>query len=124
MPPPFQQLQGPLFSSNLLTTLIVTHTSHNQTENIRCYYVIISFLSRRWRLHTATRYLDWAALSNSSAQFIVGVLARLSKAGIDAFTLQVSRAIDSNFTLTSFTQKSLIDAIHRLKKYGSYDNVL
>lgn len=68
--------------------------------------------------------VDWVGLSNSTAQFSVGVLARLSKAGIDVFTLQMSRAICSNFTLTPSVQDSLTDAIQKLKKYGSYGDLV
>lgn len=68
--------------------------------------------------------MDWVALSNASAHFSIGVLARLSKAGIDPFTLQMSRAICTDFTLTASVQQSLTDAIHKLKKYGSYGNVV
>lgn len=68
--------------------------------------------------------VDWVALSNFSAHFSIGVLARLSKDGLDPFTLQMGRAICSDFTITSSFQQSLTDAIHGLKKYGSYGNVL
>lgn len=68
--------------------------------------------------------VDWVALSNASAHFTVGVLARLSKAGVDPFTLQMGRAICANFTLTASVQQSLTDAIQKLKKFGSYGNVI
>ena len=43
--------------------------------------------------------VDWVELSGRSVQLSVAVLARLSKAGIDPFTLQVGRAICTNFSL-------------------------
>lgn len=68
--------------------------------------------------------VDWVALSNSSVQFSVAVLARLSRAGIDAFTLQFGRAICSNFSLEPHAQERVYDAIVKLKKYGSYKDII
>ena len=68
--------------------------------------------------------VDWVALSNSSVQFSVAVLARLSKAGIDAFTLQFGRAICCNFALEPRAQELVAEAIHNAKKYGSYGDLI
>ena len=68
--------------------------------------------------------VDWVALSNSSVQFSVAVLARLSRAGIDAFTLQFGRAICSSFSLEPHAQERIYDAIVKLKKYGSYQDII
>ena len=57
-------------------------------------------------------------------QFSVAVLARLSRAGIDAFTLQFGRAICSNFSLEPHAQERIYDAIVKLKKYGSYKDII
>lgn len=68
--------------------------------------------------------VDWVELSTRSVQFSVTVLARLSKAGIDAYTLQVGRAICLNFSLDPIGQELIADAIFQLKKYGPYGNVI
>ncbi|KAK0511982.1 hypothetical protein JMJ35_005110 [Cladonia borealis] len=68
--------------------------------------------------------VDWVAISNSSVQFSVAVLARLSRAGIDAFTLQFGRAICSSFSLEPHAQGRINDAIMKLKKYGSYQDII
>ncbi len=68
--------------------------------------------------------VDWVALSQSSVQFSVAVLARLSKAGIDAFTLQFGRVICCNFELEPRAQISVVEAIHKARKYGSYGNLI
>ena len=68
--------------------------------------------------------VDWVALSNSSVQFSVTVLARLSRAGIDAFTLQFGRTICYNSSLESHAQERIHDAIVKLKKYGSYKDIV
>ena len=68
--------------------------------------------------------VDWVALSNSSVQFSVAVLARLSRAGIDAFTLQFGRAICYNFSLEPHAQERIYHAIVSLKKYGSYKDII
>ena len=59
--------------------------------------------------------VDWVALSNSSVQFSVAVLARLSRAGIDAFTLQFGRAICSSFSLEPHARERIYDVIVKLK---------
>ena len=68
--------------------------------------------------------VDWVELSGRSVQFSVAVLARLSKAGIDPFTLQVGRAICTNFSLNPIAQGRISDAILALKKFGSYGDIM
>lgn len=68
--------------------------------------------------------VDWVELSGRSVQFSVAVLARLSKAGIDPFTLQVGRAICTNFSLHPIAQGRISDAILALKKFGSYGDII
>lgn len=68
--------------------------------------------------------VDWVALSNSSVQFSVAVLARLSKAGIDAFTLPSGRAICCKHALEPRAQELVAEAIHKAKKYGSYRDLI
>ena len=68
--------------------------------------------------------VDWVELSGRSVHFSVAVLARLSKAGIDPFTLQVGRAICTNFSLHPIAQGRISDAILALKKFGSYGDVI
>ena len=57
-------------------------------------------------------------------QFSVAVLARLSKAGIDAFTLRFGQAICCNFALEPRAQELVSEAIHKAKKYGSYGDLM
>ena len=68
--------------------------------------------------------VDWVELSGRSVQFSVAVLARLSKAGIDPFTLQIGRAICTKFSLHPIAQGRISDAILALKKFGSYGDVI
>ena len=68
--------------------------------------------------------VDWVELSGRSVHFSVAVLARLSKAGIDPFTLQVGRAICTNFSLHPTAQGRISDAILALKKFGSYGDII
>lgn len=68
--------------------------------------------------------VDWVELSGRSVQFSVAVLARLSRAGIDPFTLQVGRAICTNFVLHPTAQARISDAILALKKFGSYGDII
>ena len=68
--------------------------------------------------------VDWVELSGRSVQFSVAVLSRLSKAGIDPFTLQVGRAICANFSLHPVAQGRISDAILALRKFGSYGDII
>ena len=68
--------------------------------------------------------VDWVALSNTSVHFSVAVLSRLSRAGIDPFTLQVGRAICYNFALEPKAQEQISNAIFKLKRYGSYGELI
>ena len=68
--------------------------------------------------------VDWVELSGRSVHCSVAVLARLSKAGIDPFTLQVGRAICTNFSLHPTAQGRISDAILALKKFGSYGDII
>ena len=68
--------------------------------------------------------VDWVELSGRSVNFSVAVLARLSKAGIDPFTLQVGRAICNNFSLDPVAQHRISEAIQALRKFGSYGDIV
>ena len=68
--------------------------------------------------------VDWVELSGRSVSFSVAVLARLSKAGIDPFTLQVGRAICTNFSLDPVAQQRIFEAIQALRKFGSYGDII
>ena len=68
--------------------------------------------------------VDWVELSGRSVNFSVAVLARLSKAGIDPFTLQVGRAICTTFSLNPVAQQRISEAIQALRKFGSYGDVI
>ena len=54
----------------------------------------------------------------------VAILSRLSRAGIDAFTLQIGRALCSNFALEPKAQKQISEAIRNLRRYGSIGDVI
>lgn len=68
--------------------------------------------------------VDWVELSGKSVQFSVAVLSRLSRAGIDAYTLHVGRAICLSFALDPIAQERIADAIFKLKKYSSYGDLI
>ena len=68
--------------------------------------------------------VDWVELSARSVHFSVAVLARLSKAGIDPFTLHVGRAICTNFSLDPVAQQRISEAIQALRKFGSYGDII
>lgn len=57
-------------------------------------------------------------------QISVAVLARLSKAGVDPFTLQVGKAACFNIALGPPGQERISDEIFKLKKYSSYGELI
>lgn len=68
--------------------------------------------------------VDWVKLSGKSVQFSIAVLSRLSRAGIDAYTLHVGRAICLSFALDPIAQERIADVIFKLKKYSSYGDLI
>lgn len=68
--------------------------------------------------------VDWIELSNKSVQLSIAVLARLSKAGVDPFTLQVGKAVCFNIALAPSGQERISDEIFKLKKYSSYGDLI
>lgn len=68
--------------------------------------------------------VDWTQLANSSVTFSLGVLSRLSQAGIEPFTLAVGQAIFLRFPLPPETQQKIHETLANLKPFSSYGNVL
>ncbi|KAG8528600.1 uncharacterized protein KY384_006287 [Bacidia gigantensis] len=68
--------------------------------------------------------VDWVALSNSSVNFSVAALARFSRAGVDALTVQMGRTLGSIFRLAPHVQEEMHRAIRALKRYGLCQDVL
>ncbi|KFY22645.1 hypothetical protein V493_06450 [Pseudogymnoascus sp. VKM F-4281 (FW-2241)] len=68
--------------------------------------------------------VDWTALSGSTVNFTVEILARLSKAGVEPITAAMGQAIFSGFNLDPDGQKRFSDAISRLKAFSSYGDIM
>ena len=68
--------------------------------------------------------LDWVSLSRSLVHISVGTLARLSRAGVDAYTVQVGKALCWNFQLSAKVQDNLMEEIKNLKCAKLCDNLL
>ncbi|KFY82595.1 hypothetical protein V498_08536 [Pseudogymnoascus sp. VKM F-4517 (FW-2822)] len=68
--------------------------------------------------------VDWTALSGSTVNFSVEILARHSKAGVEPITVAMGQAIFSGFNLDPEGQKRFSDALSRLKAFSSYGSVL
>lgn len=66
-----------------------------------------------------TGIIDWVGLTKTSANFSIGSLARLSRTGIDPYTLQVGQAICFQFYLDESSQERISDATASLKCYCS-----
>ncbi|KAI9889016.1 MAG: hypothetical protein M1814_006074 [Vezdaea aestivalis] len=68
--------------------------------------------------------VDWIALSKSVIQLSVEAYARLSKAGVEALTLEIGRGLCHSFLLQPASQERIIDAISKLQKHSGYKNLL
>jgi hypothetical protein len=68
--------------------------------------------------------VDWVNLVTQSVSFSVGLLARVSAAKVDPYTVVVGQAISQNFHLAPVGHKNLQQALKRLRSYGSVGDVL
>jgi hypothetical protein len=68
--------------------------------------------------------LDWVALSKSTVQVSIGALSRLSKGGVEAFTICVGKAICNLFAIQPAGQDLIHKSISKLQTFGGYGKVL
>ena len=68
--------------------------------------------------------IDWITLASRPITFTIGVLDRLSVAGVDAYTVQVGLIIADLFVVSRDTLKRIEHVFHGLKAFGSMGNVL
>ncbi|KAF4960777.1 hypothetical protein FGADI_720 [Fusarium gaditjirri] len=68
--------------------------------------------------------VDWTSVLSGSVTFSVDVLSRLSKAGIEAFTLYAARAIFSNVKIGPNGEIRLYRALDKLSAFPSFGKVL
>ncbi|KAF9772554.1 hypothetical protein IL306_009746 [Fusarium sp. DS 682] len=68
--------------------------------------------------------VDWTKVLSGSVSFSVDVLSRLSKAGIEAFTIYAARAIFSNVKLGPNGELRLHRALDKLSAFPSFGKVL
>jgi hypothetical protein len=67
--------------------------------------------------------LDWVAVARTPVAFTLDVLARYGKAGVDALTVGLARAVCSEFDLKPATQKRLEESISKLKTVPSFGKI-
>ncbi|EGX52175.1 hypothetical protein AOL_s00043g318 [Orbilia oligospora ATCC 24927] len=68
--------------------------------------------------------IDWVTLAGSSVKFTVDVLARLSKAGIEAFTLAASYAVLGRFKLGDQAEIEVYNSVGKLRAFSSFNSAL
>ncbi|KAF3318854.1 hypothetical protein TWF173_005264 [Orbilia oligospora] len=68
--------------------------------------------------------IDWVTLAGSSVKFTVDVLARLSKAGIETFTLAASYAVLGRFKLGDQAEIEVYNSVGKLKAFSSFNSAL
>lgn len=67
--------------------------------------------------------LDWVAVVRTPVAFTLDVLARYGKAGVDALTVGIARAVCSQFDLKPAAQKRLEESISKLKTVHSFGKI-
>ena len=67
--------------------------------------------------------IDWVALAKVPVTFSVEVLARLSKAGIDPFTVVAGQAVCSSFILPPRVHSEVVDHLSKLRRVSLYGKV-
>lgn len=67
--------------------------------------------------------LDWVAVARTPVAFTLDVLARYGKAGVDALTVGIARAVCSQFDLKPAAQKRLEESISKLKTVHSFGKI-
>ncbi|KAF4496079.1 hypothetical protein FAGAP_7770 [Fusarium agapanthi] len=68
--------------------------------------------------------VDWTRVLSGSATFSIDVLSRLSKAGVEAFTIYAARAIFSNVKLGPNGELRLHHALDKLSAFHSFGKAL
>ncbi len=68
--------------------------------------------------------ISWNDLASSTVQFSVGVLGRMSRAGLEALTVTVGQALCSIFLLESKVQKHLGEILGELKAFNSFGKAI
>lgn len=68
--------------------------------------------------------VDWVKLVENTATFSVGVLARLSAAGVDPYTVLVGQAVAQSFYLGPVGRKNVQQALAKLTSYNGFGNAL
>ena len=87
-------------------------------------------LSRKWDAGTGGSSfpqqgsLDWVNLTASSVSFSFGILARLSAASVDAYTITIGHLIGASYQLSRGGRSNVEKALSKLKCFGSLGNVL
>jgi len=67
---------------------------------------------------------SWDNLASSTVQFSVGVLSRMSRAGLEALTVTVGPALCSIFILEPKVQRHLGEILRKLKAFNSFGKVI
>lgn len=73
---------------------------------------------------TTSGVISWDAVLSRNVNFVIAVLARLDKAGISPFTIEVGRALCCSFPLGSSAQLRITHAISVLSRYRSYSKTM
>lgn len=68
--------------------------------------------------------VDWATVSKSTISFSVGVLARLSAASIDPYTVPIGHWIGSSFHLSKTGRRNLEQALNNLHSCTGFGDAL
>ena len=84
-------------------------------------------LSRQWEDGSSFQQqgqLDWVNLAKTSISFSFGILARLSAASVDSYTITVGHFIGGSFQLSRNGRANVEGALSKLRSFGSLSDAL
>ena len=68
--------------------------------------------------------IDWVSLGQTQFSASIAVLGRLAAAGVEPLTVAIGQAICSSIPLGIYGEKSLAEAMSRLRACSSFGNVI
>ena len=95
-------------------------TASAQVLSYRCYLLIMSnfpqdSLSAQNNGFIQNGTIDWVALLKTLLDSSIGIISRVSAAGVDTYTVIVAQAVGKQFKLTRPGRQRVVDAVSQLK---------
>ncbi|KAI9685176.1 MAG: hypothetical protein M1822_004763 [Bathelium mastoideum] len=84
----------------------------------------LSLVSSSHKGFSTSGTINWNSLVDTTFNATVGILSRVSAAGVDPYTLVVAQALGSQFQLTKLGHERIITALEKLASFSGIGNAL